>query len=73
MAALSVYNSLLNMLSVVGKISEDVIDAIGPAPGIGRRGWIELAEHFTKGRIADAAREVVLNPGFELLDSDEPF
>ena len=45
MSALSVYKSdLSNMLSVVVKIPEDVIEAIGPAPTIGRRGWIDLAE-----------------------------
>jgi len=74
MAALSVYKSdLSNMLSVVGKIPEDIIDAIGPAAGVGRRGWIELAEYFTKGKVVDAARKVVLDPDFQLLDSDERF
>jgi ParB family chromosome partitioning protein len=74
MAALSIYKSdLSNMLSVVSKIPEDIVDAIGPAPGIGRRGWIEFAEHFVKGKIGDAVRKAVLDPDFQLLDSDERF
>ena len=44
MTALSVYKSdLSNMLSVISRIPEEIIEAIGPAPGIGRRGWIDLA------------------------------
>ena len=74
MAALSIYKSdLSNMLSVVGKIPADVVDAIGPAPSIGRRGWIELAEHFTNGIVGDAVRRALQHPDVQILESDERF
>ena len=74
MAALSVYKSdLSNMLSVARKIPEDLIDAIGPAPGIGRRGWIELADLLAERGLADTLREKVLDPTIQRLDSDERF
>jgi ParB family chromosome partitioning protein len=74
MASLSIYKSdLSNMLSVVGKIPGDVVDAIGPASGVGRRGWIDLAERFTDGKAGGAARRVVADPRFQSFDSDERF
>ena len=75
MSAMSIYKSdLSNMLSVVAKIPEDIIDAIGPAPGVGRRGWIELADHLTKGKaVVGAVRKVAFDPDFQLLESDERF
>ena len=74
MAALSVYKSdLSNMLSVARKIPEEIVDAIGPAPGIGRRGWIELADHLAKGGAADPVRKLALAPEFQRLESDERF
>jgi ParB family chromosome partitioning protein len=74
MAALSVYKSdLSNMLSVARKIPEDIVDAIGPAPGVGRRGWIELADLLAKGQGADVVRKVVTDPGAQGLESDERF
>jgi ParB family transcriptional regulator, chromosome partitioning protein len=74
MAALSVYKSdLSNMLSVATKIPEDVIQAIGPAPGIGRRGWIELSAHFANVKAAGTARKAALEPELQSLDSDERF
>lgn len=74
MASMSLYKSdLSNMLSVVSRIPQDIIDAIGPAPNTGRRGWIELAEHLAKGKAAGAVRKIALSPEFQLLDSDERF
>jgi ParB family chromosome partitioning protein len=74
MAALSVYKSdLSNMLSVVSKIPEDIIDAIGPAPGIGRRNWIELADYLSKDTNASAIRKAALDPNLAPLTSDERF
>jgi ParB family chromosome partitioning protein len=49
LSALSVYKSDLSyMLSVVVRIPRNVIDAIGPAPGVGRRSWVELADLLAK-------------------------
>jgi ParB family chromosome partitioning protein len=74
MAALSVYKSdLSNMLSVVNKIPEDIIDAIGPAPGIGRRSWIDLADYLSEGKTASAVRKAALDPALAPLTSDERF
>ncbi|NTB87704.1 plasmid partitioning protein RepB [Agrobacterium tumefaciens] len=46
---------LSRMLSVAETLSPDLIDAIGPAPGIGRRSWQELVELVQK----DAAQDPV--------------
>jgi ParB family chromosome partitioning protein len=74
MAAMSIYKSdLSNMLSVVSRIPEDIIDAIGPAPATGRRGWIELAEQLAKGKVVAAVRRAASNPDLQELDSDERF
>jgi ParB family chromosome partitioning protein len=74
MAALSVYKSdLSNMLSVVSNIPEDIINAIGPAPGIGRRGWIELADYLSNEKNASVVRKAALDPDLAPLTSDERF
>ena len=64
MTAMSVYKSdLSNMLSVVARIPEDIIDAIGPAASIGRRGWIDLAEQLASQEVADRVRTLaVISP-----------
>ncbi len=74
MAALSVYKSdLSNMLSVAHSVPEDLIDAIGPAPHTGRRGWIELAEAFKIPKAIEAARKAVAAPLVQAQDSDARF
>jgi ParB family transcriptional regulator, chromosome partitioning protein len=74
MAALTGYKSdLSNMLSVARKIPEDIIDAIGPAPGVGRRGWIELADLLAERGLEDTVRKAVLDPAIQRLESDERF
>lgn len=44
---------LSRMLSVVEALPADLIDAIGPAPGIGRRSWQELVELLQKDAFPD--------------------
>ena len=74
MRAMSVYKSdLSNMLSVVGRIPEDIIDAIGPAPAIGRRGWIELAEHLAKTGVPETVRALAKSAELLALGSNERF
>lgn len=75
MSALSVYKSdLSNMLSVAAKIPADVIDAIGPAHGIGRRSWIALADSLAAGKAnIDTARKLTGTPEFNALSSKERF
>lgn len=74
MSALSVYKSdLSNMLSVVVKIPEDVIEAVGPAPTIGRRGWIDLAELLSEVEKLEAVRATISAVEFSASDSDQKF
>ncbi len=74
MSALCVYKSdLSNMLSVVTKIPPGVVEGIGPAPAIGRRGWIELAEGLTGAETHAAVMSALAAPDFSICDSDERF
>lgn len=74
MAAMSLYKSdLSNMLSVVSRTPDEVIDAIGPAPGAGRRSWIELAELLSNGKALDRAMAFLSVPELQTLSSDERF
>lgn len=75
MSALSVYKSdLSNMLSVAAKVPADVIDAIGPAHGIGRRSWIALADSLAAGKAnIDKARKLASTPEFNALPSKDRF
>ncbi len=74
MTAMSVYKSdLSNMLSVVARIPEDIIDAIGPAASIGRRGWIDLAEQLASQEVADRVRTLAKSSQIQALDSDQRF
>jgi ParB family transcriptional regulator, chromosome partitioning protein len=74
MASMSIYKSdLSNMLSVVSKIPEEVIDAIGPAPGIGRRGWIDLAAQLASSKEIAAIKRFSVDPTLRGLESDERF
>lgn len=74
MAAMSLYKSdLSNMLSVVERIPSDIIDAIGAAPGVGRRGWIELADYLAKGGVAGVVRQTAISKEVQALTSDEQF
>lgn len=75
MSALSVYKGdLSNMLSVAAKVPADVIDAIGPAHGIGRRSWIALADSLATGKVnIDKLRKLASTPDFNSLPSKERF
>ncbi|WP_158807802.1 plasmid partitioning protein RepB [Beijerinckia sp. L45] len=72
LAALSLYKGDLSyMLSVVSRIPATLIDAIGPAPSSGRRGWIELADLIAKKGALASAEEAASDAGFDALASDE--
>jgi ParB family chromosome partitioning protein len=74
MAAMSLYKSdLSNMLSVVSRISDSLIDAIGPAPSVGRRSWMELADTLSEGNSTDAAFSYLEMPEIRRLASEERF
>ena len=65
--------SVSKMLSVTARIPRDLIEAIGPAPGIGRERWVELS--LLAGREANASRaaELTASDDFRALPSDERF
>ncbi len=72
MSAMSVYKSdLSNMLGVVAKIPEPIVMAIGPAPSIGRRGWIELANSAQNHK--SAIENAIKAGDFAGLGSDSRF
>lgn len=72
MAALSLYKSnLSNMLSVIERIPAPIIEAIGPAPSTGRRGWIELADAVAKKGALAAVEKTVNAEGFAAKSSDD--
>jgi len=74
MTALSVYKSdLSNMLSVIAKIPEDVVEAIGPAPAIGRRGWIDLAELLSDPTTVTTVKALAASVEIQAADSDQRF
>jgi len=74
MAALSIYKSdLSNMLTVMSRIPEDLIDLIGPAHSVGRRNWMDLAEHLAKEARVERARQVAASQDVIALPSDERF
>lgn len=74
MAAMSVYKSdLSNMLSVVSRLPEDLIDMIGPAPTVGRRSWMELADLLADGKALGRARTCLENEEMQSRPSEQRF
>ena len=74
MAALSLYKSdLSNMLSVVGRIPPAIVEAVGPAPTVGRRGWIELADAIAKKGALASIERAIGAPGFGNATSSDRF
>lgn len=74
MSALSIQKGDLSvMLSVVAKIPGELVDSIGPAPGVGRRSWMDLADHLTVGDNLDKAIDLSLAREIQDLPSDERF
>lgn len=74
MSALSVYKSDLSyMLSVVVRIPREVISAIGPAPGVGRRSWVELADLLAKDGSLESANMFLDTAEAKALASEARF
>jgi ParB family chromosome partitioning protein len=74
MAAMSIYKGdLSNMLSIVGRIPDDIIDLIGSAPSIGRRNWMDLADNLSTNRMIDLARDFLENDQLVSQSSDDRF
>lgn len=74
MSAMSLQKgNLSQMLSLVARLPVELIDAIGPAPGIGRRNWFDLADFLAVDTNMDKAIEYSLSPAVQALPSEERF
>lgn len=63
---------LSKLLAVSSSIPIDVIQAIGSAPGVGRRRWLEFSSVFKAGR-QEALIRLFESPSFSNLSSDDRF
>ncbi|SIR26691.1 chromosome partitioning protein, ParB family [Rhizobium sp. RU20A] len=71
MDALSIDKAALShMLGVTTRIPDALIEAIGPAPGFGRRRWLELADLLAAPGSLDRANACAGAAGFADLTSD---
>lgn len=74
MAALSVDKTgLSRLISAAVKIPQDVIEAIGSAPAIGRDRWIDLSSRLENAEALAKARAIIVEESFRRLDSDVRF
>ena len=72
--ALSVNEGDLSSLAAVGsRIPLDIIDAIGPAPGIGRPRWRSLMDLLQEASSLKRARQIVGDDEFRAMNSDARF
>ena len=65
--------ALSKMISVVRRLPTALIEAIGPAPTIGRRRWFELAELLAQDGRGEAADVFVKDKQFQAVGSDQRF
>ncbi|SCB58808.1 chromosome partitioning protein, ParB family [Rhizobium aethiopicum] len=65
--------SVSKMLSVMDRISPAVVQAIGPAPGVGRERWVELSLLAGKAANAASVAKVLQDANFPRLSSDKRF
>jgi ParB family chromosome partitioning protein len=73
-AALAVDAPMLTrMLSVSGRVPEDVVAAIGASKSIGRDRWIELAQKIEKPSTLALAKALISDEAFAALASDARF
>lgn len=63
---------LSKLIAVASSIPLNVVQAIGSAPGIGRRRWLEFSSLFENGRLK-ALNALFSSPGFSNLASDDRF
>lgn len=73
-AAMSISKPELSvMLSVLAAIPADLVEAIGSAPGVGRRSWQELAASVEKAHALADAAQYAQSPEVQSLTSEERF
>ena len=74
MSALAVDKTTVSkMIAVATQIPDVMIDAIGPAQGIGRPRWTELAELFEGGKTPTGIERVLEREEFRNADSERRF
>lgn len=74
MSALNVDKAALSrLISIATRVPTDVVEAIGPAPSIGRVRWHELAELIDQDEKRQRALAFVRERDFQELASDERF
>lgn len=74
MAALSVDKTELSrMMSTRRALSDEIVRAIGAAPLIGRRRWMDLADQLTQKKAMARAMEAIKSATFAKLTSDQRF
>jgi len=75
MAALAVDKTQLSkLISSVAKIPMDIIEAIGPAPEMGRNRWVALAQKFdTDDQAVFIARSAISSADFGDVETDRRF
>ena len=64
---------LSRLLGVVAAIDAEIIQAIGPAPKVGRPRWLMLAAKASDPEAAKTAKRVVAADGFAAIDSNARF
>jgi ParB family chromosome partitioning protein len=73
-SALSVdYQTLSKMLTIPKAVPGAIIEAIGPAKGIGRDRWLELRKLVENPKNTAIAKSYVASEDFTAADSDERF
>lgn len=66
-------SSISKMMSVMERISPEVVQAIGAAPGVGRERWVELSLLAGKAANAASVANVLQDDNFHQLPSDKRF
>lgn len=73
-SAMSVPKSdLSTMLSIVGSLPNELINAIGPAPGVGRPSWLKMVELFKNPSLRDDLLDYALTADVQALPSADRF
>ena len=74
MAALNVDKTgLSRLISVAVKIPRDVIEAVGPAPKIGRDRWTDLVVKLESAKSLDPVQEALITEEFAAADTNGRF
>lgn len=73
-SALSVdYQTLSKMLTIPKVIAAEVIESIGPAPGVGRDRWLELRKLMESPEATSTARDLLGSEAFAAAESAARF